>query len=162
MNRALPRVPDETVALLRAPWRMLESDHEVFMSELRRLERFLKRHPVRKPCPASLLARMDRFIHDFKAHMGPHFKAEEKAVFPFLCRHAPHLKKTLERLITEHDGIRKALASWKRSIRKTKARAKPRVPEIPLSVQGLELIRLLRDHVEGEARIMLQFPSKAT
>jgi hemerythrin-like domain-containing protein len=161
MKRALPLVPDETEALLWAPWRMLESDHDSFMVELRELEHLLKRYPSQKPCPVSLLGRMDRFILQFESHMGSHFKAEERAVFPFLRRHAPHLEGTLLYLIAEHEGIRRTLAAWKRSFRKTKTLAKPRRDKVSLSTQGLELIRLLRVHVERESRIMRQFPSKA-
>jgi hemerythrin-like domain-containing protein len=140
---------------------MLESDHDAFMVELRELERLLKQHPVRKPCPSSLLGRIDSFTRHFESHMGAHFKAEEKAVFPFLQRHAPHLKDTIQSLIAEHDGIRRTLIAWKRSFRKAKAHAKPRANEIPLPTRGLELIRLLRLHIEGESRIMRQFPSIA-
>ena len=161
MNRALPLVPDETEALLRAPWRMLESDHDSFMTELLELERLLKRCPSKKACPAALLGRIDRFILHFEAHMDSHFAAEEKAVFPFLRRHAPHLEGTLLYLIAEHEGIRRTLAAWKRSFRKTKTRQKLNGDEGALSMQGLELIRLLRAHVEGESRIMRQFPCKA-
>ena len=161
MNRALPLVPDETEALLRAPWRMLESDHDSFRVELQELEHLLKRCPSQKPCPAALLGRIDRFILQFESHMDSHFEAEERAVFPFLRRHAPHLEGTLLFLIAEHEGIRRALAAWKRSFRKTKTRAKPRGDEASLSARGLELIRLLRTHVEKESRLMRQFPSKA-
>ena len=161
MNRALPLVPDETAALLRAPWRMLESDHDVFMAEIHQMERLLKRHSSQKICPASLLERIDRFIQHFESHLGLHFKAEEKAVFPFLWRHAPHLKKPLQSLIVDHDGIRRTLAAWKRSFQKAKTPPKQRRNEMPLSGRGLELIRLLHAHVDAEARIMRQFPFKA-
>jgi len=161
VKRALPLVPDETEALLWAPWRMLESDHDSFLEELLELEDLLKQGRSQQRYPASLVRRLTRFINDFESHMGSHFAAEEKAVFPFLRRHAPHLEGTLLFLIAEHESIRRTLAVWKRSFRKTKTSTALRGGEVSLSVQGLELVRLLRTHVERESRIMRRFPSVA-
>lgn len=154
-------VPDETKALLLAPWRMLETDHEAFMVELRELETILKEHQAGGRFPARVLGRLQRFVGNFESHMGSHFKAEEIAVFPHLRRHAPRLSGTLLFLIAEHRVIQRTLSAWKRSFRKNKVRANSTISSTVLFQRGLELVRLLRIHVERENRIMRQFPSKA-
>ena len=153
-------VPDETEALLWAPWRMLETDHESFMAELRDLESILKKQRANDRCPARVLNRLQRFVRNFESHMKSHFKAEETAVFPYLQRHAPRLSGTLLLLIAEHRLIQRTLTAWKRSFKRTQTRAKPKVSITPEFQSGLELVRLLRLHVERENRIMRQFPSK--
>jgi iron-sulfur cluster repair protein YtfE (RIC family) len=153
-------VPDETVALLWAPWRMLETDHEAFMAELRELESILKGYRVNDRYPARVLDRLQRFVRNFESHMSSHFKAEEMAVFPHLRRHAPRLSGTLLFLIAEHRVIQRTLSAWKRSFKRSKTRADSKVFQTSLFQRGLELVRLLRIHVERENRIMRSFSSR--
>jgi len=162
MNAASVRglVPDETEALLWAPWRMLETDHQSFMTELRDLEGMLKKHRTNGCYPAPVINRLGRFVRHFESHMSSHFKAEETAVFPYLRRHAPRLSESLLFLIAEHRIIQRALTDWKRSVNKSITGAKPNATGTPLFLKGLELVRLLRLHVERENRIMRQFPSQ--
>lgn len=164
MNPASVRglVPDETAALLWAPWKMLETDHEVFMVELCELESILKKHRASDHYPARVLQRLQRFVRNFESHMGSHFKAEETAVFPHLRRHAPRLSGTLLFLVAEHRRIQRALAAWKKSFKRGQARAGSKVSRSPMFQKGLDLVRLLRLHVERESRIMRRFPSKST
>ena len=153
----LPLVPDETEALLWAPWRMLESDHDSFIAELSALEGLLKEQSLRPHATAKVLQRVEFFILHFEDHMDAHFKAEETAVFPYLRRHAPRMAPTLLYLIAEHRVILRTMAEWKRSFRKIKAKTSPESPQTSVCRQGLELVRLLRAHVLKERRIMRRF-----
>lgn len=155
-----PLIPDETEALLWAPWRMLESDHASFLVDLRGLEGLLKRHCSGSRCPSRILKRLERFIHHFEAHIDSHFKAEEMAVFPYLRRHAPRLTPTLLYLIAEHRVILRTMAAWKRSFKKIKMKTSSTDPKASICRQGLELVRLLRAHVAKETRIMSRFALK--
>ena len=143
-----------------APWRMLESDHDAFIVELRALEGLLKRHCSGPRCPARILKRVEKFIRHFEGHMDSHFKAEEMAVFPHLRRHAPRLSPTLLYLIAEHRAILKAMAAWKRSFKKAKAKKSATDQGTALGRQGLKLVRLLRAHVVKESGIMSRFTSQ--
>jgi len=154
-------VPDETEALLWAPWRMLETDHQSFMVELRDLESILKKHRADGRCPGRVLNKLQRFVRNFESHMSSHFQAEEKAVFPHLRRHAPRLSGILLYLIAEHRVIQRTLTAWKRCFKRSKVCPKPKGSRTPVFQKGLELVRLLRLHVERENRIMREFPSKA-
>jgi hemerythrin-like domain-containing protein len=138
---------------------MLETDHQAFMVELRELESILKASRANTRFPVRILNRLERFVKKFESHMGSHFKAEEKAVFPHLRRHAPRLSGTLLYLIAEHRVIQKTLAAWKKSFKKSKARAD--MPKARASVfqGGLEWVRLLRNHVERETRLMRRVPT---
>jgi len=141
---------------------MLETDHQAFIVELRDLEGVLKKHRANTRYPVRHLQRLQRFVGNFESHMACHFKAEEMAVFPHLRRHAPRLSRILLCLIAEHRVIERTLATWKRSFRNSRTGLDLRISGTGVFQNGLELVRLLRDHVERESRLMRQFPSKST
>jgi hemerythrin-like domain-containing protein len=123
-------VSNESDAILWAPWKMLETEHDFLAKDLRRLENELEK----------TLASAGRLIHQFHVRMHPHFMAEEKAVFPYLRTHAPALSSHIRRLIVEHQLIRRAIADYKQSPSDSR--------------RTLKVIRLLRNHVEKERHLM--------
>jgi len=150
-------LPDETEALLWAPWRMLETDHGSFLEELHKLDDLSKQFRARPPSRAQARKRIVKIYDHFEDRMSRHFRAEEKAVFPYLRHHAPRLKPALEDLTFEHHQIRKTMTSWKQTVKRSRVSSSAADDMDSLFGPGQELSRLLRAHVLKERRIMGKF-----
>lgn len=116
------------------------------MKDLRLLEALSRRlsgNPVSSP---AIRLRIRRLTNHLAAMAHPHFKAEEKIVFPYLSRHAPSLSAALKRFVQEHGAIRRQFMLCRRLL--------PMASAIAVSREGLELVRLMGTHVRKEIRLM--------
>jgi hemerythrin-like domain-containing protein len=48
-------------------------------------------------------------VEFYRKHLAPHFKAEEKVLFPAMKKHARESVKAIEKLLEQHQGMRKRI-----------------------------------------------------
>jgi len=138
--------------------RLLEKDHRDVLPRLRRFKSILLRWQrggaLRAPSEAREVC---LFVPPLIAKTVPHFRTEEKIVFPYLKRHAPRLTTRLERIQAEHPALLRELAKLRKAalIFARKSASKAAVKRV--SRQGLFLARGLHAHIQKEERLMRRF-----
>jgi len=131
--------------LLKAPWRMLESDHEKVLSQIHQLRRLCARlidRSGRRPTPRQQLR---EFLGLLETRNRAHFRVEEEIVFPFLTLHTPSLRNALNELTVEHSDM---LRQSQLCIRLSKGSV------VPMQRAGMRLAQTLECHLQKEMQLL--------
>ena len=142
--------------LLWSPLALLESDHNRLIEQILKIRRLFQGWRTKS---VSAWRPSDRrfvtcWLERQRHHMGSHFDAEERTIFPYILRNIPGLRQKLVRLRSEHDAIRRESRAVETQFRALNRPANRSVRARPFCRQASALLALMERHIRQEQRLI--------
>ena len=130
----------------------IRRQHQQVLEAVARLEAALSRQRSASEAPDGdepLVTALGNFLDFCESTLEPHFRNEERDVYPLLDRYLPRETGSAAAMLREHETARGLLAMLRQNRRRIGGEAEA---DVAVIVQDLALV--LRDHIRKEDRVI--------